>query len=205
MILRLGNRQKMKEDMSLSNLGTVAFHAAKGPTNMFSSTLICLLTLDYFKCLQEKMDPKILSRILESLSSAIGLQQVRREAAIRAAPRSLTDQAKKRLRKIPFASQSLFGVKVDEIYKENTETNRGTLVHKAISNQAKSQNSSSQIHKPKSDQKKTTGPKSQPLSNREGKQFSQTPRSVRGGHFQRGSGSRVRAPSRRGASSSRKF
>ena len=171
-----------------------------------------------FKCLQqEKMDPKILSRILESLSSsikdaiglsafkAIGLQQVRREAAIRAAPRSLTDQAKKRLRKIPFDSQSLFGGKVDEIYKENTETNRGTLVHKAISNQAKSQNSSSQIHKPKSDQKKTTGPKSQPLSNRERKQFSQTPRSARGGHFQRGSGSRGRAPSRRGASSSRKF
>ena len=171
-----------------------------------------------FKCLQqEKMDSKILSRILESLSSsikdaiglsaftAIGLQQVRREAAIRAAPRSLTDQAKKRLRKIPFASHSLFRGKVDEIYKENTETNRGTLVHKAISNQAKSQNSSSQIHKPKSDQKKTTGPKSQPLSNREGKQFSQTPRSARGGHFQGGSGSRGRAPSRRGASSSRKF
>ena len=163
------------------------------------------------------MDPKILSRILESLSSsikdaiglsaftAIGLQQVRRDAAIPAAPRSLTDQAKKRLRKTPFASQSLFGGKVDEIYKENTETNGGTLVHKAISNQAKSQNSSSQIHKPKSDQKKTTGPKSQPLSNRERKQFSQTPRSARGGHFQRGSGSRGRAPSRRGASSSRKF
>ena len=30
----------MKEDMSLSNLGTVAFHAAKVPTNVFSSTLI---------------------------------------------------------------------------------------------------------------------------------------------------------------------
>ena len=47
MIFGLGNRQKMKEDMSLSNLGTVAFHAAKVPTNVFSSTLICLLTLDY--------------------------------------------------------------------------------------------------------------------------------------------------------------
>ena len=83
------------------------------------------------KCLQqEKMDPKILSRILESLSSsikdaiglstftAIGLQQVRREAAIRAAPRSLTDQAKKRLRKIHFASQSLFCGKVDEFTKK---------------------------------------------------------------------------------------
>ena len=37
----------MKEDMSLSNLGTVALHAAKVPTNVFSSTLICFLTLDY--------------------------------------------------------------------------------------------------------------------------------------------------------------
>ena len=37
----------MKEDMFLSNLGTVAFHAAKVPTNVFSSPLICLLTLDY--------------------------------------------------------------------------------------------------------------------------------------------------------------
>ena len=37
----------MKEDMSLSNLGTVALHAAKLPTNIFSSTLICILTLDY--------------------------------------------------------------------------------------------------------------------------------------------------------------
>ena len=38
----------MKEDMSLSNLGTVALHATKVPTNMFSSTLICILTLDLF-------------------------------------------------------------------------------------------------------------------------------------------------------------
>ena len=37
----------MKEDMSPSNLGTVALHVAKVPTNVFSSTLICILTLDY--------------------------------------------------------------------------------------------------------------------------------------------------------------
>ena len=37
----------MKEDMSLSNFGTVALHAAKVPTNVFSSTLNCILTLDY--------------------------------------------------------------------------------------------------------------------------------------------------------------
>ena len=29
----------MKEDMSHSNLGTVALHASKVPTNVFSSTL----------------------------------------------------------------------------------------------------------------------------------------------------------------------
>ena len=39
----------MKEEMSLSNLGTVALHAAKVPTNVFSSTLICILTLDYIQ------------------------------------------------------------------------------------------------------------------------------------------------------------
>ena len=49
MIFGLGNRQKMKEDMSLSNLGTVALHAAKVPTKVFSSTLICIFTLDYNK------------------------------------------------------------------------------------------------------------------------------------------------------------
>ena len=37
----------MKEHMSLSNLGTVARHAAKVPINVFSSTLISFLTLDY--------------------------------------------------------------------------------------------------------------------------------------------------------------
>ena len=37
----------MKEDRSLSNLGTVALHAAKVPTNVFSSILDCILTLDY--------------------------------------------------------------------------------------------------------------------------------------------------------------
>ena len=41
----------MKEDMFLSNLGTVAFHAAKVPTNVFSSTLICLITLDDSGCI----------------------------------------------------------------------------------------------------------------------------------------------------------
>ena len=37
----------MKKDMSLSNIGTVALHAAKVPTNVFSRALICILTLYY--------------------------------------------------------------------------------------------------------------------------------------------------------------
>ena len=51
----------MKEDMSLSNLGTVALHAAKVPTNVFSSTLICILTLDYQVILH---DPSVTSMVL---------------------------------------------------------------------------------------------------------------------------------------------
>ena len=47
----------MKEDMSLSNLGTVALHAAKVPTNVFSSTLICILTLDYIANMLTYINP----------------------------------------------------------------------------------------------------------------------------------------------------
>ena len=58
----------MKEDMYLSNLSTVALHAAKVPTNVFSSTLICNLTLDYnrnnLKCKQSNEIFIILLQIL---------------------------------------------------------------------------------------------------------------------------------------------
>ena len=47
--LWFGQQAKIKEHLSLSNLGTVALHAAKVPTNVFSSTLICILTLDYYQ------------------------------------------------------------------------------------------------------------------------------------------------------------
>ena len=39
--------ERLKEGRSFGNLSIVAFHAAKVPTNMFSSTLIFHLTLDY--------------------------------------------------------------------------------------------------------------------------------------------------------------
>ena len=47
MTSHLGNRQKLKKGMSPGNLSIVAFHAAKVPTNVFSSRLIFHLTLDY--------------------------------------------------------------------------------------------------------------------------------------------------------------
>ena len=82
----------------------------------------------------EKMDPPMLKRILESLAMSINhsvslasyltveIQQARREAAIRSAPKSLWDLAKIRLRSAPIVSESLFAGKIDDIYKENTET-----------------------------------------------------------------------------------
>ena len=43
---RLGNRQKLKEGMSLGNLSIAAFHATKVPTKVFSRTPSFHLTLD---------------------------------------------------------------------------------------------------------------------------------------------------------------
>ena len=53
----------MKEDMSLRNLGTVALHVAKVPTNVFSSTLICILTLDYQQYIKLKTRAKEVQQV----------------------------------------------------------------------------------------------------------------------------------------------
>ena len=45
--LSLGQQTKLKEGMSLGGLSVVAFRGSKGPTNMFSSTLVFHLRLDY--------------------------------------------------------------------------------------------------------------------------------------------------------------
>ena len=72
-----------------------------------------------FKCLQsENMDSRVLMEILKSMSMAItdamsiatvqnlGLQQMRREAAIESAPKgSLISEAKRKLRLAPFTSK----------------------------------------------------------------------------------------------------
>ena len=104
-----------------------------------------------FKCLQsESMDSRVLMEILKSMSMAIsdamsiatvqtlGLQQMRREAAIELAPKgSLTSEAKRKLRLALFTSKILFDGRIDVVYKENVAEIHETLVKKAIINQAK--------------------------------------------------------------------
>ena len=91
-----------------------------------------------FKSLQsENMDSKVLLEILKSMSMAVtdamslataqtlGLQQMRREAAIESAPKgSLTTEAKRKLRLTPLTSKLLFGGQVSDIYKENVTENQ---------------------------------------------------------------------------------
>ena len=104
-----------------------------------------------FKSLQsENMDSKVLLEILKSMSRSImdamsivtaqtlGLQQLRREAAIESAPKGfLADEAKRKLRLSSFTSKLLFDGQVSTIYKENMNENQETLVRNAVSYSAK--------------------------------------------------------------------
>ena len=163
-----------------------------------------------FKSLQsENMDSKVLFEILESMSRAVtdamsivraqtlGLQQLRREAAIESAPKGfLTDEAKRKLRLSPLTSKLLFDGKVGTIYKENMTENQETLIRNAVY-QAKPNPSSSSSKKSKS---KSGKKKSK-------KDFSfPPPRPPKGGTSYRGSSSRGRGggPSKRGASTPKK-
>ena len=99
-----------------------------------------------FKCLQlQEMDSRVLSKHLESISIAIkdamsiatlqslAIQQTRRETAISSATKPLNDLAKQKLRAAPLNSPTLFGGRIDEIYQENTDSNREDLVNNAAS------------------------------------------------------------------------
>ena len=172
-----------------------------------------------FKSLQsENMDTKVLLEILKSMSGTItdamsiataqtlGLQQLRRKAAIDSAPRgSLTEEAKRKLRFSSFTSKLLFDRQVGAIYKENMADNQETLISSAVSYQAKpnpSSSSSSKRRKPNGSSEKKTKPQETPK-----KDFSfHTPRPPKRGPPSRGSSSRGRGagPSRGGASTSRK-
>ena len=116
-----------------------------------------------FKSLQsENMDSKVLLEILKSMSGAItdamsiataqtlGLQQLRREAAIESVPKGfLTGEAKRKLRLSSFTSKLLFDGQMGAIYKENSSENQEILIRNAVSNQAKPNPSSSSHKKPK--------------------------------------------------------
>ena len=170
-----------------------------------------------FKSLQsENMDSKVLFEILKSMSRAVtdamsivtaqtlGLQQLRREAAIESAPKGfLTDEAKRKLRLSSFTSKHLFfDGQVGTIYKENMTENQETLIRNAVS-QAKPNPSSSSSKKSKSKSgKKKFRPQETPK-----KDFSlPAPRPPKGGTSYRGSSSRGRGggPSKRGASTPKK-
>ena len=170
-----------------------------------------------FKSLQsENIYSKVLLEILKSMSGAItdamsivtaqtlGLQQLRREAAIESAPKGfLTDEAKRKLRHSPFTSKLLFDGQIATIYKENSSENQEILIRNAVSNQAKSNPSSSSSKKPKT---KFGKKKPKPLETPK-KDFSfPTPRPPKRGPSSRGSSSpgRGAGPSHRGASASKK-
>ena len=170
-----------------------------------------------FKSLQsENMDSRDLMEILKSMSGAItdaksiatahtlGLQKMRREAAIELAPKgSLTHEAKRKLRLSSFTSKFLFDGQIGAIYKENMSENQEILIKKAVTNQAKPNPSSSSSRKPKAKSgKNKTKPQETPK-----KDFSfPHPRPPRKGPSSRGSSSRGRGagPSRGGASASKK-
>ena len=161
------------------------------------------------------MDSKVLFEIPKSMSRSItdamsiftaqtlGLQQLRREAAIESAPKGfLTDEAKRKLRLSSFTSKFLFDGQVSTIYKENMSENQETLIRNAISYNAKP-NPSSSSKKPKA---KSAKKKSKPQETPK-KDFSfPAPRPPKRGTSYRGSSSRVRGggPSHRGASASKK-
>ena len=170
-----------------------------------------------FKSLQsENMDSMVLFEILKSMSRAVtdtmsivtaqtlGLQQLRREAAIESAPKGfLTDEAKRKLRLSSFSSKLLFDGQIGTIYKENMAENKETLIRNAVSYQAKPNPSSSSSKKPKAKfGKKKSKPQETPK-----KDFSfPTPRPPKRGTSSRGSSSRGigGGPSRRGASAPKK-
>ena len=112
---------------------------------------------------------KVLFEILKSMSRSItdamsivtaqtlGLQQLRREAAIESAPKGfLTDEAKRKLRLSSFTYKLLFDGQVSTIYKENMAENQETLIRNAVSYSAKPvPSSSSKKPKAKSGKKKS--------------------------------------------------
>ena len=162
------------------------------------------------------MDTKVLLEILKTISGAImdamfiataqtlGLQQLRREAAIDSAPRgSLTEEAKRKLRLSSFTSKLLFDRQAGAIFKVNMAENQKTLIRNAVSYQAKPNPSASSKKRESFGASKR---KNKPQETSK-KDFSfPIPRPPKRGSSSRGSSSRGRGggPSHGGASASKK-
>ena len=136
-------------------------------------------------------------------AQTLGLQQLRREAAIDSAPKGfLTDEAKRKLRLSSFTSKLLFDGQVASIYKENTDENQQLLIRNAV-NQVKPYPSSSSTKKSKT----KSGKKKSYFQETSKKDFTfHVPRAPKKGKSSRGSSSRGRGggPSHRRASARKK-
>ena len=136
-------------------------------------------------------------------SQTLGLQQLRREAAIDSAPKGfLTDEAKRKLRLSSFTSKLLFDGQVASICKENTDENQQLIRNAAVSIQGKPVSSSS-TRKVKS----KSGKKKSQAQETPKKDFTfPVPRPPKKSQSSRGSNSRGRGggPSHRGASARKK-
>ena len=111
------------------------------------------------------MDSVIRKRFLQTLAKslchfvalsvllAVELQQIRRDAVI-ITSRTLTDSSKDSLRKIPLDSTSLFGWKIKEVYKENSEALQNKFIANAA-NVRKPNGQSSDFQVPKEPPKKS--------------------------------------------------
>ena len=207
--------------MSLTGSYPVKVSAIKDLETLSRDTIKILSHAEIFsfaayKALQsENMDSKILFEILKSMSRAVtdamsivtaqtlGLQQLRREAAIESAPKGfLTDEAKRKLRLSSFTSKLLFDGQVGTIYKENTDENQQLLIRNAV-NQVKPNPSSSSTKKSKT----KSGKKKSNSQETPKKDFTfPAPRAPKEGQSSRGSSSKGRGggPSHRGASAHKK-
>ena len=173
-----------------------------------------LFATSAFSAMQsDDMDTNMLCRLVEALVNclkhstnlsvlmAVELMLARRELAI-SGSKILTDASKDSLRSVPFSADSLFGGKISEIQKANSETHQQKLIADSVSQKpGTSQSQSSQFRTPRVPIKKQDSKKD----------FPRPPRQFQGGRggsrISRGGGTSRRdrtVPSRRGASSDRR-
>ena len=159
------------------------------------------------------MDTNMLRRLVQALVNclkhstnlsflmAVELMLARRELAI-SGSKILTESSKDSLRSIPFSVNSLFGGKISEIQKANSETHQQKLIADSVSQKpGSSQTQSFQFRTPRVPRKKQDSKTDLPRPTRH-------PQAGRGGSRTfRGRGSMRRdrnVPSRGGASSDRR-